>query len=187
MAHPPELRKRAKELRSQGLLIRVIAADLGVPKPTVIRWLNPELEKRDRRRARKLKFSEKKRCTRCKTKRASNNADLCDRCYHASQRYWTQEKLIEAVQTWAIEKGSPPVYSDWMRSGGKKHPAIRSIVDGPNPPFQTWTELLKAAGFDPRKRRRARLSIDERARRAELRKKIREGRIKKAIEKGEQE
>lgn len=189
MAHPPELKERAKELRKQGLLIRVISADLGVPKPTVIRWLNPELEKRERKNARKKKFSQKKRCAEC-GRRCNDNATLCLKCYLPSQRYWTREKLIEAVQEFALEHGRPPTHHDWYHSG-EGHPAVSSICDGPNPPFAKWSDLIRAAGFTPgvryRHPKRKPWSAQRKQERAEFRMRIREERLKKALAKGEQE
>lgn len=186
MAHPPELKQRAKELRKQGLLIKVIAADLDVPKTTVTRWLNPELEKRERARARNLKFSKKRMCPRCKTRRLANNSALCQRCERETRRKWTAERVVQAIQDWAIEHGYPPAYQDWQRSGDG-HPALRSITDGPRPVFRSWSEALLAAGFKPyaRRRRRGRrpLTEQEKQERAVLRRKLRENEIRKALEK----
>jgi len=187
MTHPPELKKRAKELRKQGVYVKVIAADLGVPKATVIRWTNPELEKRERVKARKKKFSQGKKCPQCKKRRVSDNATLCQPCALASQRIWTREKLIEAVHIWAAENGDSPSWDDW-RNSGPGHPAISSILDGPNPPFKSWGALIEAAGFTPRLRRRRRgsypTSYQAKEQRAAMRRAAREERIKQAIGKG---
>lgn len=187
MAHPPELKERAKDLRKQGLRIKIIAADLGVPQPTVSRWLNPEMEERERRRARKLKFSKGKKCAYCKTRRSSNNSRLCRRCYlERGQKVWTAERIVKAIQDWAIEHGHPPAYQDWQRSG-KGHPAIRSILDGPRPEFNKWSEALVAAGFTPYERRKRRgkkpLTEQEKRERAALRRRLRENELRKALEK----
>lgn len=182
MAHPPELRQRAKELRKQGLLIKVIAADLGVPKPTVTRWLNPDLERREQKRAKRLKFSRGRHCPKCRRK-MSNNATLCVRCAREKQtteRYWNRKRIIDAIQHWASQHGRPPTYDEWKRAG-KGHPAIGTIVDGPNPPFEKWSEALIAAGFTPRTRRNPRrMTIQERA---DLRRKRREEKLKQALAK----
>lgn len=189
MAHSPELKKRAQELRKQGLLMREIAVDLGVPKPTIVRWLNPELETRERKKARKRKFSASKKCSMCRSRRCADSSTLCRVCYRKrGQRVWTQERLIEAVKEWALEHGNPPSFSDWQRSGGDKHPAVRSITDGPHPPFKTWGALLEAAGFEPgvRRNRRGKLTPTQKKQRADLRRQVREERIKLAVLKGEQ-
>jgi hypothetical protein len=176
--HPPELRQRAKELRKQGLLIKVIAADIGVPKPTVARWLNTELEQRERRRAKRRKFSRGLHCPKCRRK-MSNKAMLCDRCAHEKQtidRYWNRERIIDAIQHWALQHGHAPTYDEW-RHAGRSHPAVRTIIDSPY--FERWSEALIAAGFEPRKRRATqRMTRQERA---ALRRKKREDALKQAL------
>lgn len=183
MAHPPELRERAKQMREGGALVKTIASELGVPKPTVIRWLNPELEQRERERARKRKFEEKKRCPSC-GKKMANTAQLCLACYRSSQRHWTRERVIEALRAWAAENGRAPIFSDWERSG-KDHPAIRTITAGSDPTFKTWSEALEAAGFEPRKRRGPKWTAEKlnRQQRAELRRKNREDKLRRALAK----
>jgi len=180
--HPPELRQRAKELRKQGLLIRVIAVELGVPTPTVIRWLNPKLEKRERQRAKRLKFSHGLRCPKCRRK-MSDGASLCIRCAlekQTAERYWNRDRIIEAIQQWALQHGHAPTYREWVRSG-KGHPAASTVIEGPNPPFKKWSEAIIAAGFRPRERRSAhRITNQERA---YLRRKLREDKLKQALAK----
>lgn len=185
MAHPPELRARARQMRKQGMLCRVIAVDLGVSMPTVVRWTNTELESRERIKARRRKFSAKKRCPKCKRK-MSNPSGLCRSCYRIAQtteRYWTRERIIDAIQHWALTHGHAPTYGEWQRSG-KGHPAVATIRDGPYAPFQSWGEAIVAAGFEPRKHRSGkRMTPTERA---ELKRRIREDTLKEAVEKGEQ-
>lgn len=187
MTHPPDLRLQAKKLRKQGMLVADIAAEIGVPKPTVIRWTNPRLEKRERAKARHRKFSKGRQCPRCKSRPVSNNAKLCRPCrleIQTTSRYWTRERVIEAIQLWYLEKGHPPVYAQWERSG-PGHPAISSILDGPNPPFKKWSEAIQAAGFTPRVRRPEKkrpLTLEEKQRRAALRRTMREEKIRKAMQ-----
>ena len=186
VTHPPELRERAHELRAEGLLIREIAERLEdegtrVPTPTLIRWLNPEFEARERRKAKKRKFSETRRCPRCK-KKMSNLSALCRTCYQADQKFWTREKVIEAIQTWAIEKGRPPSYQEWILSG-PGHPAIWTITRGSTAAFASFGAALVAAGFEPRKRRK-KLTPMDRQERAAMRRKSREEAIKRALRKG---
>lgn len=177
--HPPETRERVQALRKQGLLCREIAEQTGVPKATVIRWLNPGFEKRERVNAQKRKFKKHRRCPSCR-KRMSNRAQLCLTCYKASQRLWTRERLVDAVKSWAAEHGYAPRHEDWTR-GGVDHPAISSILDGPNPVFHSWSEVLLAAGFTPRKWRKGGMLTSEQ--RAALRRERREALLKQALEK----
>lgn len=180
MAHPPELRRKAKKLRRQKMLVKDIAKELGVPKPTIIRWTNPNLEKRGRTRARRQKFSERRHCPICK-KRMSDKSTTCDACNRANRRYWTRDRLIQTVREWALEHGHPPAYSDWQRAG-RGHPAIRSITDGPNPPFKTWGDLMVASGFKRRKPRKKLTSL-QREERTAIRRQMREDRLLKALAK----
>lgn len=185
MAHAPELRDRAKELRKQGLLIRVIAEEIGVPKATVTRWLNPTFEKRERGRARRRKYSKKYKCPAC-GRRMSDRSKLCLSCSHARQRRWTRERIIEAIRAWAVKHGFPPTSDDWQR-GTPDHPAVSSIRGGPNPPFRTWSEALSAAGFEPWKRRarpgKRPMTPAQKEERAVLRRRIREENVRKALKK----
>lgn len=178
--HDPALRARAKELRKQGVLIRVIAVELEVPKQTVTRWLNPQLEKRERKRARKLKYEGASRCPRCKRKKVAS-AKTCRRCQlelRTIERPWPRERVIKAIQAWALKHGHAPTYGEWQK-GGKDHPAIRSMMDGPNPLFGSWSEALIAAGFEPRKKRAARKMTPQE--RAALRRQLREQKILRAV------
>ena len=184
--HDSTLRARATELRKQGFLIRVIAVELGVPKSTVTRWLNPEFEKRERANARKRKYGndpQATKCPRCKRKK-TKRAKVCLRCARELQtidRPWNRERVIEAIQRWAIEKGHAPVSGEWDRSG-KWHPAISSIVRGPHPVFGSWSEALTAAGFTPRQHRSGQRKYAP-GERAVLRRRIREQKIIEALQK----
>ena len=186
MAYPPELKQRAREMRKQGVLCRVIAVDLGVTKATVIRWTNPALEKRGRVRARKLKYTQKRKCANC-GRRANNKATLCRTCFRLTRKYWTRDRVIEAIQDWTIKNGWVPTYAEWQRSG-LGHPAISSIKGGPNPSFLTWGEALTAAGFKPRHRRVRKgvggpLTEAQKKERAALRRHAREEKLRMALEK----
>jgi Homing endonuclease associated repeat len=183
MSHPPELRERALALRKQGMLIREIAVALEVSKPTVLRWTNPTLEARERENARKKKFSKHCRCPSCR-QRMSNNASLCIECARAKQtkdRYWNQERIVDAIRAWALQHGHPPTYSEWERSGSG-HPTVYTVCrDGPNPPFAKWSDAIRAAGFKA-KQRRSRLTKRERQ---DIRRRAGEDKLKKALWKGE--
>lgn len=178
MRHPPETRELARELRANGMLVREVAERIGVPKATVTRWCNPQFEKRARVAARKRRYSKKLKCPNC-GKRRSNTAALCRKCYKESQRVWTRDKVIEAIQAWAVKHGHAPTHDEWSRSG-KDHPATATILSGPYPVFSSWSEALIAAGFKPRVRRSSKRLTPKQ--RQEIRRKIREERIKKALE-----
>ena len=187
MAHPPELKARARELRKQGVYLTVIAKDLGVPVSTVARWTNPELENHGRTYARKKRFSQGRRCPNCK-RRMVNNATLCLHCWkqeNLANRHWPRERVIEAIQQWAVTHGYAPTYAEWSKSG-RNNPALSSILRGPNPVFSSWSEALREAGFKPKvKRSKAEYRLG-RKEKAAIRRQIREEKIKKALAKGEQ-
>ena len=189
MSRSPEQRQEAQALRAQGLLLREIAEEIGVPKATVTRWLNPEFEKRERAKAKKRKYAKHRKCKSC-GKRISNTSVLCLACYKASQRYWTRERLIDAVKEFAAENGYAPRAQDWYRSG-PGHPAFSSVREGDNRPFRRFSELLVAAGFTPGQRRGPRknrkLTTLQRAERAALRREKREKMLKQAIQQEEGE
>lgn len=177
MTHPPQLREQAARLRAEGLLTKDIAQLIGVPQPTVIRWLNPALEARGRVVARKTKYSKRRKCLNC-NRRVSDTSVLCLACYkkkNLAERPWPRERVIESIQRWAAEKGAPPSYQQWLKSGGDQHPSMWTIVRGPNPVFESWQEALDAAGFG-RWKRKQRLSREERA---AIRRDFREQKLKK--------
>jgi RNA polymerase subunit RPABC4/transcription elongation factor Spt4 len=180
MMHDPKLKERAKELRKQGLLAREIAVEIDVPKATVIRWLNPSFEKQERARARKRKFSQRRRCPKCR-RRMADKASLCVRCFRekmTEERRWNRETIIDAMQMWAQKHGHAPTYAEWQR-GGSDHPATSSMLRGPYPSFASWSEALLASGFVPRQHRAAmKMTPQERA---ALRREVREQKIIRAV------
>jgi len=79
----PDRAARARELRSQGLVLREIAEQLGVSSRTVVRWLNPEQAERDRQRSRQAKHTRRRPCERCTAPLAYDRAGgLCALCLH---------------------------------------------------------------------------------------------------------
>ena len=72
---------RARELRSQGLVLREIAEQLAVTVRTIARWTNPELAERDRQRSRQAKRARRRPCERCSQLLAYDRAGgLCSTC-----------------------------------------------------------------------------------------------------------
>jgi len=78
---------RARELRSQGLVLREIADQLHVSIRTVVRWLNPEQAERDRQRSRQAKQARSRPCERCSQPLAYDRAGgLCATCLRHDAR-----------------------------------------------------------------------------------------------------
>jgi hypothetical protein len=86
---------------------------------------------------------------------------LCNHCAPKREKYWTRERVIEAIQLWArLHDGKPPVATDWlvgaaMRDvGGHRFPPASSCYRGSgleSAPFEYWADAIEAAGF-PRPR-----------------------------------
>lgn len=69
-------------------------------------------------------------------------------------KYWTPERVVEAIQRWAREHdGVPPVANDWRRPP-PGYPSTTSVYRTrarPNGAFRTWNEAIEDAGFTPKK------------------------------------
>jgi hypothetical protein len=64
--------------------------------------------------------------------------------------YWTEERIIRAIQAWAKRHGGkPPKYNDWSRAaietGGTMHPSRVTVAER----FGSWNAAIAAAGFTP--------------------------------------
>ena len=82
MSHPAfDRAARARELRSQGLVLREIAEQLAVSVRTIARWTNPQLAERDRHRSRAAKQARRRPCERCSQPLAYDRTrGLCVTC-----------------------------------------------------------------------------------------------------------
>jgi len=74
--------------------------------------------------------------------------------------YWTDERIIAAIQRWAREHdGEPPRMQDWGRGGTSLDRGVWGTTSRSRPTrnlvvirFGTWGAALAAAGFEPRGR-----------------------------------
>lgn len=147
--YPEELHDRARELAAEGLGVNQIASEIDVPQATVRRWLNPQTAERDRLSSRRHKEKRRRECRNC-GKKVWYTSMLCADCSRQAQRdnrYWTQERVIRAIQEWAMVNGKPPTATDWMRAG-PGHPAATGIY-GQRGCFRYWNDAIAAAGFTP--------------------------------------
>lgn len=75
---------------------------------------------------------------------------LCEPCYiadRAANAMWTREGIIAAVQRWARQHGRPPTVDDWRPADpGHAYPNGTDTY-GPRRPFDSWAEVIEAAGF----------------------------------------
>lgn len=164
------LTARAAEMREAGLLIREIAAELGISRgyaAEVIR--DPD---GSQRRARLATYS--RPCPECGAAMTgsgpSHGAKLCASCHAARQhaeREWTAEKIIETFQAFEAHYGRPPVALDTplglspsqaSRLSATRVAETRAIQDGPvrlpqlrmvAREFGSWNDAIRAAGFQP--------------------------------------
>jgi hypothetical protein len=59
--------------------------------------------------------------------------------------YWTAERIIRAIHSWAkLHGGEPPKYNDWSRATDA-HPARITVVER----FGSWNAAIAAAGLEP--------------------------------------
>lgn len=61
-----------------------------------------------------------------------------------SALYWTEERIITAIQDWAGSHGGPPKMNDWY-AATVDHPAAQTVRER----FGSWSAGVRAAGFRP--------------------------------------
>jgi hypothetical protein len=72
-----------------------------------------------------------------------------------TERYWTAERVVEAIQRFCKENGRPPKTMEWLHvNKDQGYPCFRSVY-GRGAPFKTWNEALLAAGLTGRSKGRA--------------------------------
>ena len=156
-SYPEELKERARELhKSRWLTARDIAQLLGVSATTVARWVNPEYAERARKLAREHKRKNYAGvCVDCgaKTSYSGVGTKGCERCvpcfrkHQLANRYWTRERILEAIHAWAAAHGRRPASTDWIRKG-PNHPSFSAVYGTPSSPFKSWADALRAAGYE---------------------------------------
>lgn len=148
--HPPETIQRAHELHELGASLSLIHRILGVPVPTLRRWLLPEVRERALRQSRKYKTERRRRCIDC-GKSVWMTSDRCVACAQEHSRKtkrWTREAVIQAIKDWNEEHGHPPTTTEWWYASDT-HPGATSVF-GSHAEFRTWNDAIRAAGFTPR-------------------------------------
>lgn len=83
--------------------------------------------------------------------KASRRCASCARKFQIDQRYWTRERVIDAIQRFARENGRPPYATDWSHAPGAGYPFASQVYRGSrsqkNSPFASWADAIEAAGF----------------------------------------
>jgi hypothetical protein len=123
-----------------------IAKELGIPPTTIHRWIYPKYAEAQRRWSREAKQQRRIPCPGC-GKLIWYTSKTCTSCHE--HRYWTEERIIAALQAWAAEHGEPPTASKWMHAS-PEHPAATAIY-GATGVFPSWNAAIAAAGFTPRR------------------------------------
>ncbi len=73
----------------------------------------------------------------------------CAACHHQKQheeRYWTEERIIAAIQQFAAEHGRRPLASEWQHVGQQKgtYPNTGTVLHV----FGSWADGIEAAGYE---------------------------------------
>lgn len=148
------LAKRAADLRAQGLLQREIQAELGISRS----YASELLRDPDGSLARARKDSYAGVCVGCGGPTSGNDGpnrppERCASCsweHQHAQKFWTRERIIEAIRRWAAEHdGRPPRATDWQYRDlrGDGYPPATSVYNDTHAPFNSWGEAIEAAGF----------------------------------------
>ena len=130
-----------------------IAKELGCSTTTVRRWVQPEYDAHQRRTSLARKQKIRGTCELCGGETKYNGhvgnssaSRICASCSRKNQRYWTRERIIEAIQRWTREHGRTPTSTDWIHRG-EHHPSATAIYSHPESAlFPSWNEALRAAG-----------------------------------------
>lgn len=163
MRYPQELQDQAHRLYVPGFRgYTKVAKVIGVPRTTVIRWLNPRKAERDRQLSRDRKRARKGTCTECGGPTSYNGRNgqaistICGSCSRSKKhekRRWTREAVIAAIQLFHERNGRPPRVSDWVRADrGPDYPSLGAVSRSGGwqaAAFASWSEAIRAAGYEP--------------------------------------
>lgn len=150
---PAYVKREAGQLYDEGHTVTEITAILGVPRSTVSAWLDPWTY--DKQRSRRRRYQGK--CIACGAPTDGSNGfasatKRCSACSLARQRatrYWTRERLIEAIRRWNDIYGFPPSATMWRRTDYERgFPCSGMVYQGGV--FNSWDEAIRAAGLEPR-------------------------------------
>lgn len=151
----PEKVKRARELWARGYTVSEIAARIHVKFQTAKRYVDPVYDEmlREKEKERKKRYAGK--CAVCgkPTSYSGRGRIGSQHCAeHApTNRIWTREKIIDAIQRWAEIHGRPPTSVDWNAALAKKERGAdfpsSGAVYGPSSDFACWADAIEAAGF----------------------------------------
>jgi hypothetical protein len=144
-----EHKRRAAELRADGLTYPAIACAMGITHVTTVqRWLTGGVQPRG---ARADTYVSGRVCVECGSPR--HRTARGTRCVNCQKRETLHRNAIDgvvALRAWAAEHGEPPTIEEWVSAG------LRPIPTTLVRTFGSWSEALRAAGLDPRERQNTR-------------------------------
>jgi hypothetical protein len=137
----------ALRLRAEGKLLREIAAAMGVSRAYASELVDdPEGVKV---RARKASYSGV--CIDCGEptdgsngpSQASLRCKDCAAIHDHSERLWTADRVVAAIQRFAQANGRPPVSTEWNSAGHGDYPYTSEVLRE----CGSWANAIEAAGF----------------------------------------
>jgi hypothetical protein len=130
-------RRRARELRAQGLSAPEIGRLLGgVSDSTVRNW---------------WRGGECMDCGAVVGDRGSPRCLPCAKIHYKESRVWTAEAVVDAIRRFAAANGRPPISTEWIRTDtANGYPCFSSVYGNDSAPFRSWNEAIRAAGFVPK-------------------------------------
>lgn len=145
---------KAAELRASGKTHREIAAEMGIS----LSYAHNLAVDPDGAKMKARKDSYRGTCRECGGKTDGSNGrnsapEICSGCFVKQQhenRYWTQQRIIDAIKAWHRAHGRPPIAPEWVtpRDRVGEIPPVSTVQRE----FGTWRAAIIAAGFECKER-----------------------------------
>jgi transcriptional regulator with XRE-family HTH domain len=161
---------RVAELRANGLTYREVAVELGISRSYASGLAIDPDGSGDRERKDRYQGT----CRECGAPTTGSDGRAlaptrcanCEARYNHESRYWTRERIIDAIQQFAAVHGRPPIADEWIRPDHEHgYPARSTVYNSHNgrkdPPFEKWADAIEASGF-PRPTTRRRTMTEQR-------------------------
>jgi transposase len=136
----------ARRLQTEGLIIRDIAKEMGISRSYASALINDPDGSHDRERKKGYRGT----CEDCgghTSWKKGGSSRFCHKCAARNTRYWTNERVIEAILRFAELNGRRPVATEWLSKGhgvnGDGYPNTGTVMAH----FGSWANAIEAAGF----------------------------------------
>lgn len=150
---------QVRAMKRDGLTFDQIAAQLGLARSTVTdAYYDPSGRKMRERKERQA--GECVDCGATTMDSGSKPPERCHPCATEHRRYWTRDRIIQAIRDWSDQYGAPPGAYDWdtgrlkqinparwKRFYAGRWPHQHTVLEM----FGSWNAAIAAAGFTPRK------------------------------------